>query len=48
MENDIEIFMKKHKDANKLVDAEFEEMLKQEKTLKKERNQDSIDRIFSY
>jgi len=44
MDEDLEIFMKKNNAVNKMLDAELEEMMKQDKSLKDARNQDSIDR----
>ena len=44
MDDDIEAFMKKNKEMNKMLDAELEEMIKQDKSLKKAKNDDSIDR----
>lgn len=44
MDEDLEAFMKKNDAMHKELDAELEEMMKQDKSLKDNRNQDSIDR----
>ena len=43
---DMDLFMKKRNDVDKILEDELDEMMKEDKTLKDNKSKDSIDRNF--